>query len=104
MSEFRKLILPQEEALVRAKLEGIIEHSFAVVDPGRLTRSAVRERFDILVDGFVTMRGQLKWSQQRTFDTLPTYLHCKLNRIPWEPSKRRSWGAPDRGELGSPVE
>lgn len=96
----RDLILPEEERIVGARLEKIVGDSFDRDGTKVLTRSAVKERFEIVVEGFKVMIGDLKWSRPRAFDHLPAYLHAKLNGAAWEPPKRSSWAAPNNGELG----
>lgn len=96
----RDLILPEEERIVAARFEKIVGDSFDRDGARVLTRSAVKERFDIVCEGFKTMVGDLKWSRPRAFDHLPAYLHAKLNGDAWEAPKRAAWAAPNNGELG----
>jgi len=95
---FRDLILPEEKPIIEASFEKIIAGSFAE-DQATFKASAVKERFEILVEGYCQLYD-LKWSRQRILDNLPKYLHAKLNGIPWEPSKRGTWTARDEGQLG----
>lgn len=88
--EFTGLIEDQQLGHVTSAFMLIVEHSFSR-DPGRVTRSAVKERMDILLTGFRHLRGDLKWGVERILGELPNLLHCRLNKKPWEPPKRQCW-------------
>lgn len=73
------------EAVTKAVADSFVKY------PGRMTQSAVKERFRHLEAGFRYMRGDLRWSLDRCIDSLAGFLESKLNGTPWEPSERVCW-------------
>jgi len=88
--EFAGLVEDNQLGRVTSSFMEIVAGSFNR-DPARLTRSSVKERTEILVLGFRYLRGDMKWGVERILGELPEYLHCKLNKKPWEPPKRQCW-------------
>lgn len=58
-----------------------------------LTKSEIRHRFGICVEGFCIMRRDLQWAVPRIVDELPNYLRKKLDGEHWEPTDGARWGA-----------
>lgn len=85
-----KLIADHEVGRVTRALILIIYQSF-VEDGSRKTFAETQRRFDICIELFKMLRGDMHYSIERTLDTIPHALRCKLDRIPWEPSKRNTW-------------
>jgi len=86
-------------ARVADRFNVIIEASFdhdevhaTILLPARYrTLGEVKSRFNILIRWFKVMRGDLKWSIQRTLSALPHALRTELDGGKYEPPVRASW-------------
>jgi hypothetical protein len=59
------------------------------------TQAEIRTRTGMCYDLFMVMRHDLRWSIQRSLDTLPVALRTELDGGKWEPpTDRRAWGIP----------
>ena len=85
-----RLIADNEVGRVTRAIILIIYQSF-MEDGSRKTYAETQRRFDICIELFKMLRGDMKYSIGRALDTMPHALRCKLDRIPWEPSKRNTW-------------
>lgn len=59
-----------------------------------VTRAELKRRFEICTKLIEHLKGDLKWSLQRTLDYLPIYLRCEVHGIAYTPDTRRMWAVP----------
>ena len=55
----------------------------------------VKRRFNICVDLFKQLRGDLQWGVGRILDHMSIYLRNELDGISWTPDTRRTWVGSD---------
>lgn len=60
-------------------------------DRARRTQAEIKRRFEICVDLFKILRGDCRYSMERTLDAIPAGLRARLDGQPWEPSTRPWW-------------
>lgn len=75
--------------VVTAKFTEIVAATFEKGHPR--TQDEVRRRFTITLKWFKIMRGDLKWTLVRIFDSLPDALKAELNGSDYTPDMRKVW-------------
>ena len=57
----------------------------------RVTQSEMKRRSEICIGIFRVLRGDLKWSWQRSCDHIRPYLRKALDGESWEPTAKTMW-------------
>lgn len=71
-------------------IESSIAASFAL-DGATMTGDEVKRRFNICLEIFKVLRGDMKWGMSRIVDHIPKYLLQELNGTTWTPDTRECW-------------
>lgn len=83
---------------VKRIAEGIfvaVNKSFEYDNNQNPKQSEVKRRFELCVDLFKQLRGDLQWGVGRILDHMPRYLRNELDGIAWTPDPRRTWVGAD---------
>jgi hypothetical protein len=87
---FSGLIEVGQVERVTIAFEETIALSF-LADKARMTQAEIKRRFNICVDIFKKLRGDLHWGIDRTLHFLPSYLRDELEGVAWTPDRRTMW-------------
>lgn len=91
---FTSLISEEQLGTVTAGFHDTIAMSLAL-DGASPTQSEVKRRFNLCVEIFKQLRGDMKWGVTRILDHLPEYLRAELAGETWEPDERQCWISSD---------
>jgi hypothetical protein len=72
-----------------------------IADKSSMTNAEVARRTEMCAEFFMQFRKDLGWATNRILDELPKALRCKLDGIPYEPSRqdKQTWGADNGRDL-----
>lgn len=69
----------------------VVEKTFDTHPLTNITQREVKRRIEIALNLVARMRCDLKWSVQRTLDTLPQAMKAELDGVEWKPSRHAMW-------------